>query len=57
MPFPMARLARWGLAGLVLSLVAAIARTSARELEERHKAPRSRAVLRTVGRLAGRRSR
>jgi hypothetical protein len=57
MALPLARLARWGMAGLVLSVVAAVARTSARELEQHQKAPRSRAVLRTVSRVAGRRSR
>jgi hypothetical protein len=56
MAFPLARLARWGVAGLVLSVVAAVARTSARELEQHQKAPRARAALRTVSRLAGRRS-
>jgi hypothetical protein len=57
MAFTVTRLARWGAAGLVLSVVAAVARTSARELEQHQKAPRSRAVLRTVSRMAGRRSR
>jgi len=55
MAFNVLRLARWGIAGLVLSAVAAAAQRSARELEQRKKAPRSRAVLRTVSRIAGRR--
>jgi len=57
MSLPVARLMRWGFAGLVLSLVAALARTSARELEQHQKAPRIRVLLRTVSRVAGRRSR
>lgn len=55
MAFTVARLARWGVAGIGLSIVAALARTSARELEQHDKAPRSRAVLRTVSRITGRR--
>jgi hypothetical protein len=57
MAFTVARLVRWGAAGLVLSVVAVLARNSARELEQHDRAPRSRAVLRTVSRIAGRGSR
>ncbi len=57
MALPVARLMRWGVAGLVLSLVAALARSSARELEQRKKAPRVRKLLGAVSRVAGRRSR
>lgn len=57
MAFTVARLVRWGAAGLVLSAVAAVARSSARELEQHQKAPRSRAALRLVSRIAGRSSR